>query len=137
MLESALSGQLADTVHQIFAFPVDHLSDIFKFALCHMKPLAYPLNFLVDMAKLFSARVEVMLEVELLLLLRLDILLLAELLQPPFLQLSLLPHQLLFLLQRGLHGLIAPQQLLLHLFEPLECLCCCLLFFLFNGFLSF
>lgn len=120
MFESDLSGQLADTVHQVLTLSVDHLSDVIKVRLRVLVLPLHLINLLLLNIKFVLLARKVLMQVDLHILFGLKLLLKHQLLSAALFDLCLRFHELLLLLHGLLHDLSALEKLALHVVNFLQ-----------------
>ena len=103
MLEADLSSELSDTIHEVFSLTMDDLSDVVELVLGHAEASLDTLRLILDFFELLLLRGEILSQLQLHSLLRLQILLHGELGTSTLLQLRLGLEELLLLLHSALH----------------------------------
>ena len=119
MLQTDLSSQLSDAIHEILPFSVNDLSDIIELILGHAVARLDSLSLLVDLFEFFLLGGEVLLELHLHVLLGSQVLFHGKLCPTALLQFSLRLEQFLLLLHGFLHLFIAAQKLFFHILDLL------------------
>ena len=119
MLQTDLSSQLSDAIHEILPFSVNDLSDIIEFILGHAVARLDSLRLLVDLFELFLLGGEVLLELHLHVLLCGQVLFHCKLCPTALLQLCLGLEQFLLLLHGLFHLFVTAQKLFFHILDLL------------------
>lgn len=117
MLQTDLSSQLSDAIHEILPLSVNDLSDIVELILGHAVARLDSLSLLVDFFELFLLGGEVLLELHLHVLLGGQVLFHGKLCPATLLQFSLRLEQFLLLLHGFLHLFVTAQKLFLHILD--------------------
>jgi hypothetical protein len=103
VLQTDLSRQLSDPVHQVFTLLMDHLSEVFDLSLGMLEAASYSVGFLVNVCDFLLNRAELLFDVKFHLLLLGQLLFHDELLAAALLNLSFCLEKLLLLFHGFLH----------------------------------